>query len=145
METNDPIDAAEASAALAAVRDSRARVAWRGYPMWYWIATGAVMAAILYAVQLPGDWALLGAAALGAALIAVTYAAARARGICEGWLSHVRTRKDALLLSGPMVVVMLADAFVSKTVSWASIPAAVLEFVLFAGTGILLSARAARL
>jgi hypothetical protein len=36
METYGPIDADEASAALASVRHSRTRVAWSGYPAWYW-------------------------------------------------------------------------------------------------------------
>jgi hypothetical protein len=145
METNRPIDAAEASAALATVQRSRAAVAWRGYPYWYWLATGAGMAAILYTINLPGDWALAATVVLGAALILITYAAAKARGICEGWVSRARPKRDALLLAGPMIVVMFANVFVSKSIPWSSIPAAILEFILFAGAGLLLSARAARL
>ena len=58
METYEPIDADEAAAALASVRDSRARVAWAGYPAWYWLATGAAFGGMSYAVLLPSWWTL---------------------------------------------------------------------------------------
>jgi hypothetical protein len=46
METHGSISTAEASAALAQVRGSRARVAWSGYPAWYWLASAAGLAAL---------------------------------------------------------------------------------------------------
>lgn len=145
METNGgPIDASEASAALAAVRHSRAIVAWSGYPRWYWLAMGAVMAAMCYPVLLPGEWTLAVSAVFGAALIAVAYSVGRARGVCEGWMNKARTRREMFILSGPMAIVVIANGFVSKFVPWSSMVAAVLEFTLFAGAGLLLSARAVR-
>jgi hypothetical protein len=44
----------------------------------------------------------------------------------------------------PSVVVLFAGAVVTRFAWWAPIAAAVLTFVLFAGTGLALSARAAR-
>lgn len=144
METNGPIDRAEASAALAAVRDSRSRAAWSGYPSWYWLATGALMGALLYTIDQPGDWVLLIAAALGASLVLVTYLASRVRGVCEGWTRDASIRGDALVLGVPTAVVMVVNAILSKVVTWSSIPAAVLVFALYAGVGLVLSARAGR-
>jgi hypothetical protein len=146
METYEPIDADEAAAALASVRDSRARVAWAGYPAWYWLATGAGFGAMSYAVLLPSWWTLAGPAALGILLAVAARAACRARGICEGWTSAM-TGRDMLTLYGPMTVVILASAAVSKVSAWSPWPMAVgamLVFLLFAGTGLTLSARAAR-
>lgn len=144
METNGPIDASEASAALAAMRSDRSRLVWGGYPTWYWLTAGANAAALFYMIQMPGNWAIGITMTLGALLLFVTYAAGRVRGVCEGWVNKARTRSQTLVLWGPLGVVMLVNAVVAKFVPWSSIVAAVLEFVVFAGTGILLSARAAR-
>ncbi len=124
METYGPIDADEASQALAAVRHSRTRVAWSGYPAWYWLTTGV----------------------LGGLLITVDHAASRARGVCEGWIRTARTHRDGIVLGGPAAVVMLAGAAAAKLAPGPWLPAvtAVLVSVLFAGTGLTLSARAAR-
>jgi hypothetical protein len=144
METNEPIGAAEASAALAAVRQSRARVAWGGYPAWYWPATGAAMGALPYAVQLPGWEVLVAAAAVAVVLVTAAHAASRARGVCEGWTGTALTHRDRLILNGPPAVLIIASAAGSKFASWPPAAAAVLVFLLFAGTGLTLSARAAR-
>jgi hypothetical protein len=99
---------------------------------------------MLYTIEQPGDWVLAIAATLGASLVLVTYVASRVRGVCEGWIRGASTSRDTLLLGVPMAVVMLLNAIVSKFVAWSSIPAAVLEFALYAGAGLMLSARAAR-
>jgi hypothetical protein len=144
METKGPIGPDEASAALAAARHSRARVAWGGYPAWYWLTTGAAMGALPYALQLPG-WQLLAASAvLAVVLAAAAHAASRARGVCEGWTSTAMTHRDRLILSGPPAVLIIAGAAGSKFASWPPTAAAALIFLLFAGTGLTLSARAAR-
>jgi hypothetical protein len=147
METYEPINADEASEALASVRHSRMRVAWSGYPAWYWLTTGAGMGAVSYAIRLPGWWALAVSAVLAVLLVMVARAASRARGVCEGWTRSARTCREAVVLGGPAAVVVLASAAASKFASWPSwspIVAAVLVFMLFAGTGLTLSARAAR-
>lgn len=144
METyggSGPIDADEASAALAAARHSRARVAWAGYPAWYWLATGAALGAGSYAILLPGWWGLVIPAALGIVLVMVARAASRARGVCEGWIRSAMTHRDQLVLYGPPAVVIIAGAAGSKFATWPPIVAAVLVLVLFAGTGLALSAR----
>jgi hypothetical protein len=147
METYERIDANEAAAALASVRHSRMRVAWSGYPAWYWITTGACLGAGSYAVLLPG-WRALAVSAVVAALLVVTaHAASRARGVCEGYTRSAMTWRDRAVLSGPAAAVMLAGAAASKFAAWpawAPIVAAVLVFALFAGTGLTLGARAAR-
>jgi hypothetical protein len=144
METNEPIDADEASAALAAVRHSRARVAWSGYPTWYWLGTGACLGALSYTMQLSDWWALPVLAVIAVLLITVTYTASRVRGVCEGWNRGAMKHHDMIVLYGPAAVVVLAGGVGSKFVSWSSIVAAVLLFTLFAGTGLTLSARTAR-
>jgi hypothetical protein len=146
METYEPIDADEAAAALASVRDSRARVAWAGYPAWYWLTTGSGLGAMSYAVLLPSWWALAIPAALGIVLVVAARGACRARGICEGWTGAM-TWRDMLTLYGPMAVVILASAAASKVTAWSPWPpavGAVLVFLLFAGTGLTLTARATR-
>jgi len=144
METYGPIDADEASAALAAARHSRARVAWGGYPAWYWLTIGAAMGALPYAIQLSGWWVAAISAVLAAVLIMAAHAASRARGVCEGWTRTAMTHRDRLVLNGPPAVLIIAGAAGSKFASWPPIAAAVLVFLLFAGTGLTLSARAAR-
>jgi hypothetical protein len=147
METYGPIDADEASAALASVRHSRTRVAWSGYPAWYWLTTGAALGAASYAMRLPAWQALAISAALALLLVMVAHAASRARGVCEGWTRSAMTHRDRVILSGPAAVVVLASAAAPRFASWppwAPAAAAVLVSVLFAGTGLTLSARAAR-
>lgn len=144
METNEPIGADEASAALAAARHSRARVAWAGYPAWYWLTTGAAMGAVPFALQLPGWQALAASAALAVVLVTAAHAASRARGVCEGWTRTAMTRRDRLILNGPPAILIIAGAAGSKFASWPPAAAAALIFVLFAGTGLTLGGRAAR-
>ncbi len=144
METHGAVSPDEASAALAAARHSRTRVAWAGYPAWYWLATGAAMGALPYTPQLPGWSVLPVAAVIAAVLVTATYAASRARGVCEGWTRTAMTNRDRLVLNGPLAVLVIAGAAGSKFASWPPIAAAVLAFLLFAGTGLTLSARAAR-
>jgi hypothetical protein len=144
METYRSVGPDEAAEALAAARHSRARVAWAGYPAWYWLTTGAAMGALPYALQLSGWRALAISAAIAAVLVIATYTASRARGVCEGWVRTAMTHRDRLVLNGPPAVLIIAGAAGSKFASWPPIAAAVLVFLLFAGTGLALSARAAR-
>ena len=144
METYGQIDGDEASAALASVRDSRWRVAWSGYPAWYWPATGAALGALSYTIELSGWRALAASVPIAAALVTVALAAGRARGVCEGWAGGAVKQRDRIVLYGPAAVVILAGAVASKFASWPPIAAAVLLFALFAGTGLTLSVRAAR-
>ena len=115
-----------------------------GYPAWYWLMTGAGLGAGYYAMLLPGWWALAIPAALGMLLVMVARAASRARGVCEGWPRSSMTCRDKIVLYRPAAVVILASAVASKFTSWPPIVAAALIFMLFAGTGLTLSARAAR-
>jgi hypothetical protein len=147
METNGSISADEASAALASARDSRARATWGGYPAWYWFATATGLAVGSVAMLLPDWWDAALVAPVAVSLAYLARVAGRARGICEGWMRHGMTWREALVLYGPAIVVILASGAVSRYDAWspwASIVAAVLVFVLFAGTGLTLTARAAR-
>ncbi len=133
----------EASAALAAVRDSRARVAWSGYPKWYWLMTGACYGALPCVMLLPDWWTMAISALIAVLLVTVAHAASRVRGICEGWVRSAMTHRDAVVLNGPPAIVIIAAGIGSKFASWSAIVAGVLVFLLFAGTGLTLSARAA--
>jgi hypothetical protein len=147
METYESADATEASAALASVRHSQKRVAWSGYPAWYWLTTGAGLGAASCAMVLPSWQALAISAALVVLLVLVARAASRARGVCEGWTSSAMTYRDRIVLYGPAAVVILASAAAPKFTSWppwAPAVAGALVFLLFAGTGLTLTARAAR-
>jgi hypothetical protein len=147
METYGSIGADEASAALASVRRSRTRVAWSGYPAWYWLVTGAGLSVGTVAILLPDWWGLAVVVVVTVGLVRVAHAASRARGVCEGWIRGAMTWRDGVVLYGPATVVILANAVVSRFAlwwPWSSIVAAVLVFLLFAGTGFTLSARAAR-
>lgn len=92
---------------------------------------------------LPDWWDLAIPAVVAVLLVIVTRAACRARGVCEGWIRSAMTLRDGIVLGGPAAAVILANGVVSKFVPWSSIVAAVLVFLLFAGTGLILSARAA--
>ena len=144
METFGSVDADEASAALESVRRSRTRVAWSGYPAWYWLTTGACLGAESFVTLLPVWGALPILAVIAVLLVMVTLAASRARGVCEGWIRSAMTLRERAVLYGPAAVVILAGAVASKFAFWSPIVAAVLVFMLFAGTGLTLSARAAR-
>jgi hypothetical protein len=147
METNGSINAVEASAALAAVRRSRAHVAWSGYPAWYWLATGAGLSVETVAIPLPGWWGLGIVAVVAVGLVTVAHVAGRVRGVCEGWTRSAMTVREGLALYGPAAVVILADAVAQRLgwwSPWSPIVAAILVFGLFAGVGLTLSARAAR-
>jgi hypothetical protein len=148
METYGSIDEGQASEALASVRQTRARVAWSGYPAWYWLATGAGMGALCVTILLPGWWATAIPAGLAAGLYLVARAACRVRGVCEGWTRGAMTRRETAVLYGPATLMILASAAVSRAAPgaspWPSVAAAVVAFILFAGTGLMLGARAAR-
>lgn len=148
METNEPISAGEAAAALAEAKRARTRVAWSGYPAWYWLMTGASLGALSYTTLLPGWQATAFSVLIAAVLVLVARAACRVRGVCEGWTRGAMTHRDAVVLYGPAALVILASAAVSKVAVWSSpwppIVAAVVVGVLFAGTGLALSARADR-
>lgn len=144
METEGPVSAAEASAALASVRLSRTRVAWTGYPVWYWLATAAGLAALPLATLLP-DWlGIAGAAAVAVLLLRLAIVVSRSRGVCEYWTRSAMRLWEAVLLWGPVAVVLIAGAFTARIAWWWPVISAALVFVLFAGTGFGLSARAAR-
>lgn len=149
METHEPISREpisreEASAALASTRQSRIRVAWQGYPAWYWLITGAGLGGASYAVQLSGwrGWAI--PVAIIVVLVVAARAAGRARGVCEGWTSSAMTPQETAVLYGPAALIIIAVAAMSKPSSWTSITAAVAIFLVFAGTGLILGARAGR-
>jgi hypothetical protein len=144
METNELLSPDEAAAALAEAKRARARVAWRGYPAWYWLATGAALGALSYAMLLPGWWVLPVTLLTAATLIIGARAASRARGVHEGCQPRARTLRDQLILGGPTALLILAGAVASNFASWPAVVTAVLVFVVFAGTGLTLSARAAR-
>lgn len=144
METRGPVSAAEASVALASVRQSRKRLAWAGYPAWYWLGTAAAWAVLPVATLLPA-WA--GFACVGVVAVTVlrlTVAAGRARGVCEGWTRSAMRWPEVTVLYAPATAVILASAFVPRSAWWLAVVGAVLVFVLFAGTALALSARAAR-
>jgi hypothetical protein len=143
METYGQVSPQEAAQALESARRSRARVAWSGYPWWYWVTTGAGLGAMTYAVALPGWWILAFAAVAVPALYAVARAACRARGVCEGWTGAM-TPQDTAILYGPAIALMLAGAPVSRLAWWSPAAAAVLVSAMFAGTGLVRGARAAR-
>jgi hypothetical protein len=144
METNGSIDAGEAAEALASVRHSRYRVAWSGYPAWYWLGTGACLGALTFTMLLPGWWALVTSAGVGGLLVGVTCVARRVRGVCEGWVHGAMTMKESAVLGGPAAALIVLNAVAVKFVSWSTIVAAVLIFVVYAGTGLILGARADR-
>ncbi|WP_284744744.1 hypothetical protein [Amycolatopsis sp. RTGN1] len=147
METNGSINATDASAALAEVRRSRARVAWSGYPAWYWLTTGAGLSAGTAAILLPDWWGLAIVAVVTLGLVKVAHIAGRRRGICEGWVRTAMTAREVLALYGPATVVILADAVAQRLdwwSPWSPIVAAILVFGLFAGVGLTFSARTGR-
>ncbi len=144
METNERISPDEAAAALAEARRSRARVAWSGYPWWYWVATGAGMGAASFAIDQHGWLGYAIPLAAAATLIFVARAACRARGVCTGWVHGPMTARDGALLYGPAALLIIASAEGSKFASWPPAVGAVLVFVVFAVTGLAQGARAAR-
>lgn len=144
METHDPVSADEAAAALAAAERTRARVAWGGYPVWYWLTTGAAMGAVCYAVLRPGWWVWPVAVLAAVTLVIGARAASRARGIREGCRRGAMTMREQLVLGGPAALLILAGGAGSKFASWPPAVAAVLVFLVFAGTGLTMSARATR-
>jgi hypothetical protein len=148
VETHGSVDAGQASAALASVRDVRARVAWSGYPAWYWPTTGAALGALSFTTLLSGWPAIAISAGLAVLLVMVARAACRARGVCEGWTRSAMTGREVVVLYGPAALLILVNAVIFKVAPsswpWAPAAAAVLMFLLFAGTGLMLSARATR-
>ncbi len=144
METHGRIDAADAARALDVVRHSRARVAWSGYPAWYWVGTAACLAALPLAMLLPVWLGAAACAAVGVVLFRLIVAAGRVRGVCEHWARGAMRMWEVTALYGPPAAIGLACAVVARFAWWAPIVAAVAVFVLFAGTGLTLSARAAR-
>jgi hypothetical protein len=145
MNTYERVSADEAAQALAAAESSRARVAWSGYPWWYWIGTGAGLGVATYTVGQPGHWWDLAIPGVTLVLvILIAYAASKARGVCEGWLGSALTRREVAVLYGPSIILMLASAEAAKHATWPPIAAAVTVFALFAGTGLAKGALAAR-
>lgn len=140
METSGPISAAEASAALAEVERSRLRVAWTGYPTWYWLVVAACLGVLPFATLLP-DWlGLLGVAVAAGLLLWLVFAVSRARGVCEGVTRSAMRLREGLVLYGPALVMLL----VGTSAQWPPIVTAALVFALFAGSGLTLSAMARR-
>lgn len=148
METDGSISTDEASAALASAERSRARVAWSGYPAWYWPTTAAGLAVMAFAMLLPDWWDAVGVAVLSTLLTVLNVTVSRTRGVCEGWTRSAMRWRDVIALYGPAVVLLLANALMPGFAGWSPIVAAVLSaplvFLLFAGTAFTLSARAAR-
>jgi hypothetical protein len=123
---------------------TRTRVAWAGYPAWYWLTTGAAMGAVCYAVLRPGWWVAPVAVLAALTLVIGARAASRARGIRDGCQRSAMTMREQLVLGGPAALLIIAGAAASKVVPWLPAVAAVLVFLVFAGTGLTMSARAAR-
>jgi hypothetical protein len=144
METHGPVSAAEASAALASVERSRARVAWSGYPRWYWLTTAAGLAVLPLATLLPAWLGVASVAVVTFVLFRLIVAASRARGVCEGWTRSAMRWWEVAVLYGPAVLVMNAGAVMSPFAWWSPVVAAVLVFALFAGAGLTLGARTGR-
>lgn len=78
------------------------------------------------------------------ALVIGAGAASRARGIREGCQRGAMTIREQLILGGPAALLIIAGAAASKVVPWLPAVAAVLVFLVYAGTGLTMSARAAR-
>jgi hypothetical protein len=81
---------------------------------------------------------------IAAALVYVAYAAARARGVCAGWVRGAMTTRDWLVLYGPTTLVIMASAEGSRFATWPPIAGGALAFLLFAGTGLTRGARTPR-
>jgi hypothetical protein len=144
METHAQISPEEASAALAMARSSRARVAWAGYPAWYWLGTAAGLGVAAWMALQPRAWTIAAAVAIAVFLIAVNRIASRVRGVCEGHVRTAVTKRESLLLGGSPAVLMIAGAVASKSSPWVPIVTAVLVFTVYAATGLSLTARASR-
>ena len=129
--------------ALDMARRSRARVTWTGYPVWYWLLTGAGLGLATYSDVLPEWWSVGVSVVMAVMLVVVARAACRVRGICIGWHGPM-TMHDGLLLYGPSAVLVLANAVIGKFVGWWPIVGAVVVCVVFAGTGLVLGARTSR-
>lgn len=119
-------------------------MAWSGVPRVVLADDGAALGALCYTIQLPGWWAIAASVPIAAALVMVAHAASRARGVCEGWVNRAMPPRDRIVLYVPAAGAILVGAAGSKFASWPAIVAAVPLFTLFAGTGLTLSARAAR-
>ncbi|MBP2330453.1 membrane protein implicated in regulation of membrane protease activity [Kibdelosporangium banguiense] len=145
METHGHVTAAEALAALASTEQSRARVAWAGYPAWHWYAIGAGMAAVPLTTLLSPLWlGLTSTVALTLLLLVLTIRTSRARGVCEGWTRSAMRLREAALLYGPTVFLLTAGSFMALLGWWAPVTAAVLGFAVFTITAHTLRTRAAR-
>ena len=100
------------------------------------------------AALLPGWGTVAISVIIGVLLVVVAHAGNRARGIREACVRGSMTRRDKIVLGGPAALVIIAIAAAAKIAGWPSfwpsIVAAVLVFILFAGTGLTLTARAAR-
>src|SRR5687768_4166026 len=124
METHGPIGAAEASAALASVKRSRTRVAWTGYPAWYWLTTAIGLATLPLTTLLPLWLGMTGVAVVTVLLTRLTFAVSRNRGVCEYWTRSAMRWQEMVLLYGPAVVVLVAGALMSKFAWWPPVAAA---------------------
>jgi hypothetical protein len=71
-------------------------------------------------------------------------AAGRVRGVCEHWSRSAMRWWEVLALYGPPAAVALAGAVGARIVWLSPVVASAVVFVLFAGAGFALSARAAR-
>jgi hypothetical protein len=144
METQEPVSVSEASEALASVKQSRARLAWAGYPAWYWWSAAAAWAVLPPAMLLPVWAGLACVAVVAVAVLRLTVAAGRARGVCEGWTRSAMRWPEVTVLYGPATAARTRSPASPRSAWWLAIAGAVLVFVLFAGAALALSARAAR-
>lgn len=144
METNGTVDVAEASAALTMVADSRARVAWRGYPTWYWPVTGANLGALASVFLLPDGWDMAATVAIAVLQVVVARIAGRARGVCEGCVHNALSLRDNILLYGPAALLMILGAIASKFLSLSPVVTSVLVFALISTIGLIRGGRAGR-
>ena len=97
-----------------------------------------------YAVLRPGWWVPPVAVLAAVTLVIGARAAEPGPGHPRGCQRGAMTMRGQLVLGGPAALLIIAGAAAPKVVPWVLAVAAVLVFLVFAGTGLTMSARAAR-
>jgi len=126
----------DASTALAAIEESRARATLADYPAWFWLGTAVGLAGLPASTLLPDWWDLAGSA-VAVALLLVTLL----------WLSRTRRVRDRataptsrqLLWGAPVLAVLLVGAVLPRFGIWWA-PLVVAVAVLFGCVSVGLSA-----
>jgi hypothetical protein len=68
----------------------------------------------MYTTLLPGWLATVASALVAVGLVVVARAACRVRGVCEGWTRSAMARREAVVLYGPVALVILASAAAAR-------------------------------